>query len=108
MTATVGTSTNTNTAAILSDAIPLNGMTSTTILAAQAPGDTPRIKVIIQNSGATGAWIKFQAASVDDDKKGVRIPRELFLTVLSGSDIYTGEISAIADAGNPSVYVTWF
>ena len=104
----VGTSTNTADEASVLDGVTLNTSTSTTILAAQAAGDQPRIKVIVQNGGATAVWIKLQPAADDDDVKGFLLGMSERQVILEGSDIYTGEISAIAAAGAPEVFVTWF
>lgn len=108
MTATVGTSTNTNTEAFVGSEIALNASTTTKLLDAQLSSDPPRIKVILQNAGATSLWVKFQPATDDDDKKGILVGMTERVTLLEGSDIYTGEISAIANTGTPSVFVTWF
>lgn len=108
MTATVGTSTNTNNEAEVLDAIAVSSVTSTILLAAQAVTDQPRIKVIVHNDGVLRVWIKFQPAAADNDIKGLAIAANSFETVLAGSDIYTGEISAIAEAGTQDIYVTWF
>lgn len=103
MTKTVGRNTNVNDTAILSDAIALNASTSVTLSA----GGTvlPRVFFAVSNNTNKEVWIKLQAASVDDDKKGIFLPRNSYWEMIADS-LYTGEISAIANSGTPDVYVT--
>ncbi len=110
MTATIGTSTNKNTEAEVLAAIVVGAATAVNILSAQTiPTDVPRIKVIIHNDGVRDLWVRFYPAATDNIKKGFIVPGGETETVLDGSDIYTGEISAIVDSGAGSnVYVTWF
>lgn len=110
MTATIGTSTNINTAANVLSAISVDSTTAVTLLASQSiPGEPPRIKVIIYNDGIFDLWIRLFDAATSNDKEGFIVPAGETLTILEGSDIYTGEISAIFDAGSSrDVYVTWF
>ena len=91
--------------ALLPDAITLNETTSTILSLA----DSDRIYVhVCNNDSQKEVWIKLQAASVDNDKKG------FFLATKGNADghfvldsaIYRGEISAIADSGTPNVNVT--
>jgi len=87
--------------ATISSGVTTNATTSTLVAAA----NTNRQAAFITNSNATDeVWIKLQAASVDDDKKG------RLLTAKESWDItklnYTGEISAIAAAGAPVVHIT--
>ncbi len=102
MVGTVGTSTNTNDAATITS-ITLNSSTSVKILDAIVPPNPPHIKVVLSlvTSANVIAWIKLQAASVDDDKTGIRMDNksQIPLTLLENSDIYMGEISAILDSG---------
>ena len=98
---------NTNDEATINDGVGLNATTSTTILAANAD----RVAVTINNNSSTKElWIKLQAASVDNDKKGIflhpRVLGEPTSWTMPADNIYTGEISAIADSGTPNVYVT--
>lgn len=94
--------TNTNDATVLSSAITLNGTTSTTILAV----NIRRIEVIFSNPSNKMVWIKEQAASVDDDKKGWALwPRTTDKT--TPDNLYTGEYSAILDSGaSADIYIT--
>lgn len=93
---------NFNDTAFISSAIMVNSTTSVTV----RPANQGRIFFCVNNNNsANGVWIKLQAASVDDDKKGIFIPaRESW--PMPVDNIYTGEISAIADTDNPDVYVT--
>jgi len=50
-------------------------------------------------------WLKFQAASVDNDKKGIPILRDEIYEFPADFK-YTGEISAITDTDTANVYVT--
>jgi len=108
MVATIGKNISKNDEAVLSSGIAINATTSTLILAAQAAGVADRILVIVYNEGPRDAWIKFQAASVDNFKKGFIIPKNTSLTILENDDIYTGEISAITSTGTATLYLTTF
>lgn len=106
MTIRIDRNKNTNDTAAMSDAITLNSTTTTTIAAA----NPDRNYILIHNnSAATACWIKLQAASVDDDKKGifidksVPVPSEWEMPV---DNIYIGEISAISDSGSVDIFVT--
>lgn len=110
MTATIGTSTNLNTEAVVLDAISVDSTTAVTLLTALGiPFEPPRIKVVVYNSGNRDLWVRFYPASDDNLKRGVVVRSGETQTVLEGSDIYTGEISAIMDSGGArDVFVTWF
>lgn len=92
---------NTNTTATISSAIALNNLTSVTVVNA----NTKRIFLFISNIGNKDVWIKLQAASVDDDKKGIFIHAHESWKMPS-DNIYTGEVSGIADKGTPSIFIT--
>lgn len=104
--AKIGRNTNTNSTANVLAGIVLNATTSTTVLAA----NPNRIAFHINNDDATaGCWIKLQAASVDNDKKGIFLGKKAEPDGrwdMSPDNIYTGEVSAIAVSGTPSVYIT--
>lgn len=103
---TIGRTQNVTNIAKLTGGIQLNATTSTELL----PRNPNRIFFQVNNNdGIQAAWIKLQAADVDDDKKGIFLHK----AIQSGSEwsmpadnIYTGAISAIADSGNPVVFVT--
>jgi len=60
--------------------------------------NTDRMGLIISNPNNQSCWIKEQAASTDDDKKGYYVlPGGKF--IMPKDNIYTGEISAIFDSG---------
>jgi len=101
MTLLRGSNRNTNDTATISAAVALNSSTSTTIVSASAD----RIMVIIYNNGPSDVWLKLQAASVDDLKKGIRLPTRAVYEMPT-DNVYTGEISAIALANSPDIYVT--
>ena len=110
MTATIGTSTNKNTVSDVLAAISVDSTTATTILPELSiPTDLPYIKVLITNRGNRDLWVRFYPAATDNVKRGFTVKAGSSLVVLEGSDIYTGEISAIMDSGGArDVYVTWF
>jgi hypothetical protein len=76
----------------------LNASTTTKI----ADENSNRLSLLVHNQGSSKIFVKTYAASVDNDKKGLRInggdseyiPRE-----------YIGEVSAIASLGTPTVTV---
>ena len=78
----------------------LNATTSTTIKTAS----TNFIGVSISNGSTESVWIKFQAASVDNLKRGIYLKPNAFYEMPLGQK-YTGEISAIANAGTPTINV---
>jgi hypothetical protein len=106
MTLLIGRNRNTNDSSSMSDGIPLDATTTATVAAA----NPNRIALHVHNGDSVkGCWVKLQAANVDDDKKGV------FLDVkgsfgsswdMTLDNIYTGEVSAIADSGSAMLYVT--
>lgn len=86
--------------------VTLNSSTSVKI----ADANPNRIYFYVTNDGSTEeAWIKLQAAGVDNDKKGIFLNKKAIYRNDWGmpvDNVYTGEICAIAEAGTPSVYVT--
>ena len=98
---TIGANLNITDVATLSSAISLN--TSTSVLVQASNID--RIYFSISSPDSHAIWLKLQAASVDNDKKGIYIPKNGFWE-MQPDDKYTGEICAIADTGTPSVYTT--
>ncbi len=97
---------NTNDAATVAMPITVNATTSTTI----AVANDERIYVEINNNSATKEiWIKLQAASVDNDKKGIFLNKKGSPPAsweMPTDNIYSGEISAMADSGTSTVYIT--
>lgn len=93
--------------AILSDTIVLNDAASSVI---SVSNSSRKYFHVCNNDSQKGAWVKLQAASVDNDMKGIFLEAKgnknshFFLD----ASIYTGEISAIADTGTPQLTVTTF
>lgn len=106
MTAIIGRNRNTNDTAAVSAGVTLNSSTSTVIAAA----NPNRIAFHVNNDDSIQAcWVKLQAASVDNTAKGIYMGKKGEPDGrwdMSADNIYTGEISAIADLGSPVVYVT--
>ena len=92
---------DTNDVAIISSAIALNTSTSTILSGAFVR----RIFFAVSNSSNKDIWLKLQAASVDNDKKGIFVPRNSYWE-MQQDNIYIGEISAIANIGAPDIYIT--
>lgn len=97
---------NTNDVAVISDAITLSNTTSIKI----ADANPDRMFFYVTNNGSSDAvWLKLQAASIDNDKKGIWIEKkevaESFWQ-MSPDNIYTGEICAISNSSSPDIYVT--
>jgi len=105
MSKMIGRNQNTSDAAVITTAV-IDAITTTTILAA----NPKRIAFYVTNNNATDpVWIKLQAASVDNDKKGIILGKKAEPPKhwdMPSDNIYTGEISAIADSGTPTIYVT--
>ena len=106
MTLLVARNRNTNDTATVASGVTLNATTSTVI----AVANPDRMYFYADNNFSDKAcFIKLQAASVDNDKKGIFLnEKEKGDTrwKMSPDNIYTGEISAIADSGSPTVFVT--
>lgn len=96
----LGRNVNTNTDAVLSN-VALNATTSTTIKIAN---DARRFFAVSNNS-TKDVWLKLQAAAVDDDKKGIFMPKGSYWE-MPPDNVYIGEISAIADNGSPTIFIT--
>ncbi len=97
---------NANDTAEISAGITLNISTSVKI----ADANEDRIYFSAEcNAETASAWLKLQAATVDDDKKGLfltKVSLGRFCWKMPSDNIYTGEISAIAQIGNPKIFVT--
>ncbi len=104
----IGRNRNSNDSADVNSGVTLNSSTSVVIAAA----NPDRISFIVDNNSAQKeSWIKLQPAATDDDKKGIFLARRSNASgntswSMDTDNIYTGEISAIADSGSPIVYVT--
>ena len=108
MAVLIGKNTDSSDSATLSNGIAINSSTSTLILAALATDAQPHIKIIITNDSNKDVWIKFQPASTDNDKKGFLLYSNTTTVLLEDSGIYRGEISAIADSGSATIFMTSF
>jgi hypothetical protein len=89
----IGRTRNNNDTATLSGTITVSGVTSTTVQAV----NVDRLVFAISNVGVQDMWLKLQAASVDNDKKGIMVPKGGYWE-MPPDNIYTGEISAISDS----------
>ena len=103
---TIGRNRNVNETAVLSGPITINSSTSTVVVVA----NTNRIFLHISNNdNAIGFWLKLQAASVDDEMNGIFISSKVGsipFWEMPADNIYTGEISAIAESGTFDIFVT--
>ncbi len=86
--------------ATLPTGIVLNTTTSTII----SLPNPDRIGFYISNDNPLDMWIKFQAASVDNLKKGIFLPKNSIYEM--PPEKYTGEVSAIADTAAITVFIT--
>lgn len=106
MTRLIGSNRNTNDEATVSSGVTLNPTTSTTI----APANPDRMAFFVDNGDSNNkSWVKLQPASVDDEKKGIYLTSSVLGTsswTMGPDNIYTGEVSAIADGDSPQVFVT--
>ena len=102
----IGANINVTDSATVKNIITLNATTSVIISSA----DKARIFFNVNNNdGTKGFWIKLQAASVDNIKKGIFIASKTgskSYWEMPSNNIYTGEICAIADIDSPDAYVT--
>lgn len=103
----IGRNINTCSDATLTS-VALNSSTSTKISDECPSATLCRVYFLVSNPSEEDVWIKFQAASVDNDKKGIFIGRRSTEIILLPDNIYIGEISAIAAEGNPTIYITEF
>ncbi len=85
----------------------LNANTSTIICPANSER---RFFCADNNFNNMAVWIKLQPATKDNDQKGIFLQslavRGFTAWEMPQNAIYTGEISAIADAGTPTISVT--
>ena len=104
---TIGQSTAHTNSAIIYDAVSVGSLASVKILDPEivSEGQNPQRMGIIVSTLGKAVFIKFQAAAVDNDKKGIYLGKEATI-VLDVEDMYFGEVSAIAISGTAKVYVT--
>ena len=98
----LGKSRNVNTAPVVLAGVAVNNSTSTTLVILTKFDSL----MVMTNDGNQDVWVKLQAASVDDDKKGFIVYKgtttELDLEKIN----YPGEVSAITANGNSTMYLT--
>lgn len=106
MSKRIGANTNVNDESIVKDGITLNSTTSIKI----SDANDKRIHFTVNNNSSTKAgWIKLQPATEDNKMKGIFLERRGFgdsRWSMPEKALYTGEISAISESGNPVIYVT--
>jgi len=114
MALTVGGNLNTNTDAVLTT-VEINSTTSTLVSADRPDSSNPRIYFNASIDDPTDDvyfYIKLQAASVDNNKKGIIVVsntnRAQFSKELTGVSMYQGEISIISGDGTFDVHITEF
>ena len=98
----IGKNRNSNDLAVLGSGITMNSATSTALITIVKTDSM----LIMTNDGNQDAFIKLQAASVDDTKKGFIIYRGTTATLDLEAITYVGEISGITKNGNTTIYTT--
>ena len=91
---------NTNTGSTISPGISVGSSTSVTL--ASANPDRMTLTINVQDRDI---WVKEQEASVDNDKKGILVHRNGTYE-MQNDNVYTGEVSGIAESGTAEVFVT--
>lgn len=90
----------------ISDALPVTSMTSIKIADANP---LRKFFSVCTDGDNQAVWVKLQAASIDDDKKGIWIEAKigaLNFWQMPTDNIYVGEISAIANSANVNLFTT--
>lgn len=92
---------------LISSGISVGSITSTKILDAEviAEGQQPTRMLIAISVTSQDIFLKLQPAIIDDDKKGIIIPKGATAT-FEVENMYFGEMSAIAGVGTATVFVT--
>jgi len=67
---------------------------------------TDVVNVIFSNPSNQDVFLKYQTQGLDTDKKGVFLAAKSNTALVFGTGFYTGEISAIAKAGIPTISTT--
>ena len=96
----IGRNANTTDESFISAPISVGSSVSTTLIAANEQRMYLAISVLDKD-----IWLKFQAASVDNNKRGIFVGRNQMYELLP-DNMYTGEISAICDVGTATIYIT--
>jgi exosome complex RNA-binding protein Rrp4 len=108
MTFNIGAERNTSTEVSTIGPVITNATTAVTLF----PANPNRVYMVVMNMDSSKrVWVKLQAAAIDNMKNGIIITGTNFAGkpfTLQAPNIYTGEVSVIADAGTPSVYAVEF
>lgn len=104
---TVGQTTGHTDTALISDAIPIIKNVSTKIVDKEVVAEGSQstrleITIVIREKDC---WIKLQAAAIDNDIKGIFMPRDTVMTIEANS-MYFGEISAISEDDDGEAFIT--
>ena len=100
--AKIGKNRNVNASPVLGSGVALNSSTSTALLTTTLQDSM----LIFTNDGNQDAFVKLQAASVDNDKKGFIIYKGTTATLVLEHVAYPGEVSAITKNGSTTMYTT--
>jgi len=101
MTITIGQNENTNDEASMPAGIPINSSTATALITTTK--DT--IRVSMTNDGNQDVFLKFQSASIDNNKRSIILHKGTSADVMLAPNIFIGEISGIARAGNSTILI---
>lgn len=99
----IGNRRSTSTSATIDSGTSLNSSTSVKI----RDSGTDFLYWSITNDSKKDVWLKLQAASVDNTKKGILLPKNS-MWEMPENILYTGEICAMTDSGSATVYTTEF
>ncbi len=103
MTQMIGKNTNINTAAVIGAGVTATASTSSTLVTLTKDDSI----LILTNDSNQDAWVKMQAASVDNVKKGFLLYKGTTTELnLDASTRFVGEVSIIAANGNTKVHTT--
>ena len=102
MTQRVGKSTNFNDSPIINAGVTINASTSTALLTLTQQDSL----LILTNDGNQDAWVKMQAASVDNNKRGFLLYKGTTTELVLDFVRTNVEVSAIARNGNTDIYTT--
>ena len=101
MAVMIGQNINTNDSASMPSGIAVNSSTSTTLITTT----DKTMRVSMTNDGNQDVFLKFQAASLDNNKQSIILHKGTSTDVVLAPNIFVGEISAIARAGNTTIFV---
>ena len=103
MTSMIGDNTNTNDTAVMQAGITVGASTSVTLVTTVI---NETVRVVFSNDGNQDVFIKLQAASVDNDKKGFILHKGTASDIMTLPNMYIGEVSAIARNGTTTIFTT--